>query len=57
VVLAANQIAKSAFFMLSPLLKTNRVAKSSIAKCAVEAQFSIGIQPLGYTQYFRQLTL
>jgi hypothetical protein len=47
VVLAANQIAINAFFMLSPLLKTNRVAKSSTAKSFAAGQFSIETQPLG----------
>jgi hypothetical protein len=46
VVLAANQIAKSAFFMFSPLLKTNQVAKPLIAKPFAAAQFSIETQQI-----------
>jgi hypothetical protein len=47
VVLAANQIAINAFFMFSPLLKTNQVARPLIAKSFAAGQFSIETQPLG----------
>ena len=46
VVVAANQIAKSAFFMFSPL-KTIWDAIPSIAKFLPGGQFSIGKPPIG----------